>query len=124
MSMRPHPKRADVDPNNLSAWATDDRSGFIVNHRKLHWEVQWSGLQLIRTGFLVSEPYLDTPAPFLQTLILPPDPAPLFNARPEPYVIDETDWRVTQDGDIRETQDGELRVTQPSQYEAEEENPG
>lgn len=124
MAMRPHPKRADVDPNNLKgqAWSTDDRAGFIVNQHKLHWEMQWSGQQLIRTGFLVAEPFLDTPAPFLQTLILPPDPDPLFNTRPEPYTIDETDWRVTQDGEIRETQDGALRVTQPSQTEAESES--
>jgi hypothetical protein len=38
-------------------------------------------------------------------LILPPDPAPIFNTRPEPYAVDETNWLTTQDGDTLATQD-------------------
>lgn len=121
MSWRPHPRRADTDPNNPRGWATDDRSGFVTNLDKMCFERQWAGQELIRTGFIVHPDFLDVPQQQLRTLILPPDPAPLFNARPEPYTIDETDWRVTQDEEIRETQDGDLRVTQPSQYEAESE---
>jgi len=41
-------------------------------------------------------------------LILPPDPAPIANTRPEPYSVDETNWITTQDGDIITTQDGDL----------------
>jgi len=37
--------------------------------------------------------------------VLPPDPPPIYNSRPEPYSIDETDYRVTTDGSIRETED-------------------
>lgn len=37
-------------------------------------------------------------------LIIPPDPPPLFNTRPEPYVVDETNWLTSgddnTDGDI------------------------
>jgi len=87
----------------------------------MSWQYQWAGNQLINLGSLVCEHCVDVPQEQLRTIILPPDPSPLFNARPEPYTIDETDWRVTQDSDIRETQDGDLRVTQPSQYEAESE---
>jgi len=78
-------------------------------------------MQLVRTGFLVHTDFLDIPNEQFRTLIIPPDPDPLFNARPEPYTIDETDWRVTQDGSIRETQDGALRVVQSSETEAETE---
>lgn len=124
MTHRPHPKHADVDLNNLSAWSTSDRSGMIYNHRKLYWQYDYSGSQLINKRILVGQDELDVPQVQLRTIVIPADPAPLFNARPEPYVIDETDWRVTQDGEIRETQDGELRVTQPSQTEATEEDPG
>ena len=78
-------------------------------------------MQLVRTGFLVHTDFLDIPNEQFRTLIIPPDPDPLFNARPEPYTIDETDWRVTQDSSIRETQDGALRVVQSSETEAETE---
>jgi len=118
MSWRPHPLRADTNPDHPRGWATDDRSGFVTNLHKLRWQLQWSGNQLINTRFLVGEDNYDKPQEQLRTLILPPDPAPLFNARPENYVVDETDWRTTQDGDIRETQDGELRVTQSSETES------
>ena len=118
MSWRPHPRRADVNIDRPSAWSTDDRSGMIINHNKLAWQYQWAGAQLINTRILVGPDNMDKPQEQLRTIILPPDPDPLFNARPEPYTIDETDWRVTQDDEIRVTQDGELRVTQPSATEA------
>lgn len=124
MGFRPHPKHAETNPDFPRAWATDDRSGFVSNLGNLRWEVQWAGNQLVKTGFLVGPDYLDKPQEQLRTLVLPADPPPIMNARVEPYTIDETDWRTTQDGDIRETQDGSLRVTQPSQTEAETEDPG
>lgn len=89
MSWRPHPKRASVDVGNQSCWTTCDRCGFISNMNKMHWEVQWAGFNLIKTGFLVCTPCLDKPAPFLREMVLPPDPLPVANARPEPYAIDE-----------------------------------
>jgi hypothetical protein len=43
--------------------------------------------------------------------LLSPDPLPVFNARPEPYTLDEASWLSTQDGDRITTQDGELFTT-------------
>ncbi len=91
--------------------------------------MQWAGNQLINTQLLVGEDNYDKPQEQLRTLILPADPAPLFNARPENYVVDETDWlstgvRPDNPNDILETQDGELIVTQPSATEAESEGTG
>lgn len=80
-------------------------------------------MELINKRFLVCEYCVDVPQAQLRTLILPADPPGLQNARVEPYVIDETDWRTTQDDEIRITQDDDLRVTQPSQTEAETEDP-
>lgn len=108
---RPHPKRADVNPDYPRAWGTDDHSGFINNLHKLSWEYQWAENALINLRFLSAEPYLDTPQEQLRAIIIPADPPPLFNARPEPYLIDETNWLVTQDADILETDDGDLMVT-------------
>lgn len=47
---------------------------------------------------------LDKPSPFLRTLVLPPDPTPVLNARPEPYSIDETDYRTVVSGETRITE--------------------
>jgi hypothetical protein len=44
-------------------------------------------------------------------LILPPDPAPIMNTRPENYVVDETNWMTTEDGLIIDTQSGEDFIT-------------
>lgn len=124
MAWRPHPRRADVNPDKPDAWATCDFCGFICNHSQMRWQYQYAGHTLVNLRYLVCEDCWDRPQPQLQTLIVPADPPPLFNARPEPYTIDETDWRTTQDDEIRETQDGDLRVTQPSQTEATSEDPG
>lgn len=86
---RYHPKRADMDNRRYRVWSTDDRDGFVTNHYKLNSQKQWSGNQLIDTKILVSDKNLDEPQPQLRTLILPQDPAPIYNARPEPYEMDE-----------------------------------
>ncbi len=128
MSYRPHPRLTDTNPDRPRAWATCDRCGFITSHYKMTWDKQWAGAQIINKGFLVCELCIDVPQQQLRTLILPADPAPIFNARPEPYTIDETDWLTTgvrsnnPNNDILETQDDELLVTQPSATEAETES--
>lgn len=88
-SYRPHPKGARTNPSSPNAWATDDRTGFIVNHRNLIWQQEWAGNSLINKGLLVRPQSLDQPQSQFRTVLIPPDPAPLFNARIEPYSIDE-----------------------------------
>ena len=126
MSWRPHPRRTTLDINDPDPWGTSDRSGFIGNHSEMVFQYVWGGNQLINTGVLVHPDELDLPNEQFRTLILPPDPDPLFNARPEPYVIDETDWLTAGvrggGGDIFETQNGVQIVTQPSATEAESES--
>lgn len=126
MSWRPHPRRTTLDINDPDPWATSDRSGFIGDHSKMMFQMQYAGSQLINTGLLVHPDEYDIPNEQFRTLVLPPDPDVLFNARPEPLVIDQTDWLTTGirggDGDIIETQDSELLVTQPSATEAETED--
>lgn len=101
--MRPHPKRAQVDPGDPRAWATCDRTGFVVNHRDMVWQDQWAGFDLINLSLLVHRDYYDEPQPQLRALVIPPDPDPLFNARPEPYTIDEppVTTRIAMDGRVR-----------------------
>ena len=101
--MRPHPKRARVDPTNPRAWGTDDRSGFVGNHENLRWQYEWRGKGLVNTKILVYPDQLDEPQRQLGVLILPPDPPSIRNARVEQFNIDEhpVSVRYTTDGRIR-----------------------
>lgn len=91
--MRPHPRRTRTNATDPSAWGTCDRSGFVAQHSDLQWQFQWAGTQLINTRVLVAPDQLDIPQRQLGTIILPPDPVSIIQARPEPYPIDEV-WPV------------------------------
>lgn len=101
--MRPHPRRARTDPTNPQAWGTDDRSGFVGVHRDLRWQFEWQGTTLENQRVLVYPDMLDKPNRQLGTIVLPPDPVPVRNARPENYAIDEqpVSTRYTIDGRVR-----------------------
>lgn len=111
--MRPHPRRARTDTSAPEGWATDDRSGFIGNHRDLVYQVEWAGTKLINKRLLVYQDMWDQPNRQLGTLILPPDPVPIMNARPEQYAIDERPVST------RYTMDGRIRVTMYAPYPQE-----
>jgi hypothetical protein len=97
VSYRYHGK-ARVDPTNPQAFAICDRCGGLYNHVDLQWQHQWIGPQLQNLRILVCEKCLDRPQEQLRTIILPPDPLPIYNARPERYAEAEIDWLLTQDG--------------------------
>jgi hypothetical protein len=73
--------RAPVDASHPSAWAICDRCGFLYAKSALQWQFYWAGLTLANTRFLVCQPCLDIPNPQFKTIILPPDPPPVLNAR-------------------------------------------
>jgi hypothetical protein len=104
--MRPHPRRARTDPTHPQAWGTSDRNGMINNQRNLRWQYEWAGTALINKRILVSPDEYDTPNRQLGTIILPPDPVSILNARPEPYSIDEQVYLMAQDGQQLYAQDG------------------
>ena len=112
--MRPHPRRTSTNPSSPRGWATCDRCGFVTNHFKLSWQYDWAGTQLINKRILVCEGgCLDKPQRQLGTILLPPDPTPIMNARPEQYAIDE--YPVS----TRYTQDGRIRVVRYAPYPLE-----
>lgn len=88
MAWRPH-GRAEVSESKPRAWGICQRCGFMTNLYKLQWQWQWGGFTLFNTGLLVCDECWDKPAQFLKTVVLPPDPPPLYNVRPENYQIDE-----------------------------------
>ncbi|HVT27664.1 MAG TPA: hypothetical protein VHE81_06560 [Lacipirellulaceae bacterium] len=89
MPWRPH-GRAEVDPRQPEAFGVCDRCGCLYNLDRLHWQYQFAGVGLVNLNLLVCRPCLDVPQPQLTATILPPDPDPIFNARPEYYALDET----------------------------------
>ena len=89
MAWRPH-SQFSVDPDNPQATGICGRCGFAFQLNTLSFQNQWAGPSLLNTNLLVCDRCLDKPAPFLKTLVLPPDPTPVLNARPEPYSIDES----------------------------------
>lgn len=87
--MRPH-GRAQISPSRPRALAVCDRCGFLYNHDQLQWQYDWRGPKLQNLRVLVCQPCLDKPQENGQrTIILPPDPVSIQNARPEQYVADD-----------------------------------
>lgn len=79
------------------------RCGFVTNLNKMVWQHDFRGTPSpINTRILTcGRPgCLDIPQPQNSPIILSPDPEPIFNARPENYVLDETSWLATSDGDL------------------------
>ena len=117
--------RARVDSTSPRAFAICDRCGFLYNHRDLHWQYDYRGRSLANLRILVCETCEDTPQNQLKPRIIPPDPMPIMNARPERYQEYSTDTRITQansvdfwtglpitNGDVRVTQTNNIRTTQ------------
>jgi hypothetical protein len=87
--MRPH-GRARVNAQNPEAFAQCDRCGFWYNRSQLQWQFEWSGTHLYNTGKLVCQTIcMDVPQEQLRTIILPPDPPPILNARPPNFAYEE-----------------------------------
>lgn len=98
---------ARTDPTRPQGWATCSRCGFIGNLIDFKWQFDWRGQNIVNLKFLVCPPCYDLPSEAaLRTIVLPADPLPLMNARPEPYSIDETDFFVGLNGAFIVTQSG------------------
>ena len=91
--MRPHPRRARTNAASPDAWGTSDRNGMVGNQKNLQWQYEWQGTKLVNQRVLVWSDEYDKPQRQLGTIILPPDPVSIVNARPEQYPIDEL-WEL------------------------------
>lgn len=111
MAWRPH-GHARVNPSHPVSFACCDRCAFWYSITDLAWQYQWCGPQLQNLRLLVCRKCMDVPQEQLKPRILPPDPLPTLNARPENFQIDDYDFRVTEDEDIRVTEDGDPRVVE------------
>lgn len=85
--MRPH-GRASIDSGNPSALGICDRCSFRFNLKDLNYQYEWAGPRLQNTQMLVCDGCLDKPQEQLRTIIIPADPEPVENPRPEATVQD------------------------------------
>jgi hypothetical protein len=119
MAYRPH-GRARVSTTKPEAFATCGRCGLLYNLVDLRWQFAWRGNELKNTQLLVcTVTCLDVPQEQLRVnyVVLQPDPVPVLNARPEPYLIDEQPSnRVTTSGGLRVATNyprNSIRITAP-----------
>lgn len=83
-----HPTgRGVVNARNPRALSVCDRCYCTFNLDALTWQYQWQGLKLQNLRLLVCCECLDIPQPALKTIIIPPDPLPVLNPRPEQYAV-------------------------------------
>lgn len=92
---RPH-GRARVNSTSPEAFAVCSRCGVWRNHVDLIWQYQYAGTGLYNTQILVCVRCVDLPFEQLKTVILPPDPLPVINARIENFAYDEAGPTQTQ----------------------------
>lgn len=89
MPWRPH-GRASVDVPPRSAWAVCDRCGMLRDQSDLAFQFDWRGSRLMNLRILVcKDTCLDVPQQQLRPIILPPDPPPVMNSRPENYASED-----------------------------------
>lgn len=81
--------RARTNASAPQAHAICDRCGFRYNHVDLKWQYQYAGAGLQNLRILVCCRCLDTPQDQLRSIVIPADPVPVINPRPEFYVLDE-----------------------------------
>lgn len=79
----PKGKYVRIDPRNPEALAMCDYSNLPCMHKDLVRQMEWRGMGLVWTGALVNKRFADIPNEQGRTPILPPDPIPVANPRPQ-----------------------------------------
>lgn len=85
MAWRPH-GRASVNRFNPEAWAICDDCGMLYLHKDLRFQYEWLGAKLQKINFLKCERCYDTPQEQNRVIVLPTDPVPIKDPRPELYI--------------------------------------
>lgn len=99
---RPAPRFDARDPRAI---AICDGCGFLVQHEILREKQEYrGGLTPVGTGLYVCPRCDDVPNPFGQLQVLPPDPRPVTNPRPD---TTPTWYLITENGDILTDENGD-----------------
>jgi hypothetical protein len=81
--------QAQINPSAPEALGVCDRCGRLFNLRQLTYQYDWVGTHLQNLQLKVCSQCYDEPQEQLRTIILPPDPLPVYDPRLEPFAIDE-----------------------------------
>ena len=82
--------RASTSARNPRAHAICDRCGGRFNHDRLGFQFDWAGAALVNKRLLVCPRCTDRPQQQLRAIVIPADPVPIKNPRPEPFTSDES----------------------------------
>jgi hypothetical protein len=118
--------RARTSPTSPQAHAICDRCGFRYNRVDLRFQMDWAGAVMVNKRLLVCDRCYDEPQAQLRAFVIPADPVPVSNPRPENFDRAAVDRRATSGldavdpvtdipipgGETRVTQDDDTRVTQ------------
>ena len=106
-----HPSgRGRVSARSPEALAVCDSCGFVYNHKNLGWQFQWAGVQLQNLRQLKCQRCLDVPQMQLRTIVIPPDPIPIYNPRPEQYDVEVPSFVMAEDRSGILTEDGSALI--------------
>ena len=119
--------RARTNAASPRAHGICQRCGFRYNRADLHWQYDYRGAVLQNLRILVCNRCMDHHQQQLRAIVLPADPVPIKQPRPEQYAEASGDFRVTsaaptidpvtgipiQNGDKIVTEDGSYRTLQP-----------
>ena len=86
--------RARTSAKSPRAFGVCDRCGQWWNWVDLRWQFDWRGPTVQNLRILVCKHCYDTPQAQLRSIVLPQDPVPIINARPEYFIEDETDYHT------------------------------
>ena len=118
--------RARTSSRNPQAHAICDGCGFRFNHVDLQWQYDYRGGELANLRILRCRDCTDVPQQQLRSFVIPADPVPIQNPRPQDFVAASSSYRYTSGqnsidartgipivgGNLRTTQSDERRVTQ------------
>jgi len=86
---------ATTDPSAPEAFGICDRCGFTYNlARDLPWQFDFRGPRLANLRLRICRPCQDTPWEFYKPIVVPPDPLPVLNPRPQQTNTGSNGWGV------------------------------
>lgn len=83
--------RARTSSRNPQAHAICDRCGGRFNHVDLSWQNDWAGPSIVNKRLLVCNTCLDKHQTQLRSIVIPADPTPIQNPRPEQFTRAEAE---------------------------------
>ncbi len=92
MGWQAYKGHAELDVENIRAFAICDRCCELWNHDQLSWQWDFRGPSLQNIRILVCPNCLDDPNATLRTIVLPADPIPVYNARIDQYTNPAADY--------------------------------